>query len=73
MIDLDRDAVLSDRRHWAEEAVAAGLVDATPAETDPLAEGKRLARSLAVERRRSFEALGRSLDAHVAAGFAVES
>jgi len=67
-----RDAVLTGKRYTADEAVAAGLADAKAAETDLLAEAKKLAGSLAGKQRRIFKTLKRTLHAEVGAGLGVE-
>jgi enoyl-CoA hydratase/carnithine racemase len=67
---IARDAVLSGRRYAADEAAAAGLIDATAAEPDLLPDAVKLASSLASKKRAIFKSLKRSLNAEVAAGFA---
>ncbi len=66
---IARDAVLSGHRYPAEEAAAAGLVDATAAEADLLPDAIKLASSLATKERRIFGTLKRTLNADIAAGF----
>ncbi len=69
---IARDAVLSGRRYPAEEAAAAGLVDAVDKEPDLLADALKLASSLASKERRIFKTLKRTLNAEVAGRFADE-
>ena len=67
-----RDAVLSGRRYAADEAIAAGFVDAKADELALLDDAKKLAGSLASKERRIFTTLKRSLNAELAAGFQID-
>ena len=65
-----RDAMLSGHRYTADEALSAGIVDATASEDELLAEAKQLVAGLAAKERRIFGTLKKTLQAEVASGFA---
>ena len=68
-----RDAVLSGHRYPADEALAAGIVDAIADEASLLDTAKERARSLATKERRIFSTLKRQLNASVADAFVAGS
>ncbi len=68
-----RDAVLTGRRYTADEAIAAGFVDAKADEGALLDDAKKLAASLASKERRIFKTLKRQLNAAAAARYAPEA
>lgn len=68
-----REAVLTGRRYAADEAIAAGFVDAKADEAGLLDEAKKLAGTLASKERRIFTTLKRQLNAEAAKRYAPAS